>query len=178
MRLSFVDDNADVICALQATFREFPEIEALHGDIFTFARNCVVSPANSQGFMDGGFDRRITKFFSLEIETKVRDAIGRRPEGRLPVGSGTVVKTGHPVIPFLLVVPTMESPEAVEAVNVYRAMGAILRIASAYEEIGRAIFCPGLCTGVGAVAPPSSAEQMSRAYREWTKSSAKSVLPS
>jgi O-acetyl-ADP-ribose deacetylase (regulator of RNase III) len=167
MKLSFVDDNGDVTCALQTMFREFPEIEVLHGDIFTFARNCVVSPANSQGFMDGGFDMRITKFFGLEIQTKVHDAIARRPEGFVPVGSAIAVRTGHKMIPFLLIVPTMEIPEAVVALNAYRAMSAILRIASASAEIGRAIFCSGLCIGVGGVPPLEVAGAMARAHREW-----------
>lgn len=167
MKLSFVDDNADVTWALQKMFRDFPEVEIFCGDIFTFARNCVVSPANAQGFMDGGIDRRFIEFFGPEIETKVRESIDQRPGGHVPVGSCIVVKTGNKAIPFLLVVPTMETPEAVEVLNAYRAMNAIMRVALAHEEIGRAVFCPGLCTGVGRVHPPESAEQMARAYREW-----------
>lgn len=166
MKLHLVDDNADVADALRIAFRDNPEVEVINGDLLKLAKNCVVSPANSQGFMDGGIDRAIVAFFGAGIETKVRDAIGRRTDSRLPVGSSLVVKTGHAVIPFLLVAPTMESPEIVEAVNAYRAMKAILRIAAAHDEIGRAIFCPGLCTGVGGVPPSEAADQMARAYRD------------
>jgi O-acetyl-ADP-ribose deacetylase (regulator of RNase III) len=166
MKLHLVDDNADVAGALRIAFRDHPEVEVVNGDLLKLARNCVVSPANSQGFMDGGIDRALVAFFGAEIEAKVRDAIGRRPDSRLPVGGSLVVKTGHAVIPFLLVAPTMESPEMVEAVNTCRAMKAILRIASAHEEIGRAIFCPGLCTGVGGVDPTEAAARMARAYRD------------
>jgi len=107
-------------------------------------------------------------FFGTEIEAKVREAIGRRPEAHLPIGSSLIVNTGHAVIPFLLIAPTMESPEMVEPNNAYRAMRAILRIASAHEEIGRALFCPGLCTGVGRVQPLDAAKEMVRAYQDWS----------
>ncbi|HXI71464.1 MAG TPA: macro domain-containing protein [Verrucomicrobiae bacterium] len=167
MRLHFVDDNTEVVKALQATFKVHPEVEVTNGDLLKLARNCIVSPANSQGFMDGGIDKAFVTFFGSEIEARVRTAIGRRPEGRLPVGSSLVINTVHAVIPFLLVAPTMESPEMVEAVNAYRAMRAILRIATAHEEIGRAVYCPGLCTGVGGVLPSDAANQMLRTYEDW-----------
>jgi len=151
MNLHFVDDNAEVAKALQLAFREHPEVEVADGDLLKVATNCVVSPANAQGFMDGGIDRAIVAFFGSVIESQMRDAIIRRPEGRLPVGSSLVVRTGHGVVPFLLVATTMDSLEMVEAVNAYRAMNAILRIASSNKEVGRDVFCPGLCTGVGGV---------------------------
>jgi len=167
MNLHLVDDNADVASALKIAFQGRPEVKVMNGDLLRLARNCVVSPANSQGFMDGGIDRAFVSFFGMQIETKVRDAIARYPEGRLQIGSGLIVSTGHAVIPFLLVAPTMEAPEAVEPSNAYRAMRAILRIGSAHKEIGRDIFCPGLCTGVGDVLPSDAAKEMFRAYEDW-----------
>jgi len=167
MTLHFIDDNAEVADALQFAFRAHPEVEVMAGDLLKLARNCVVSPANAHGFMDGGIDRAIVTFFGPAIEPQVRDAIVCRSEERLPVGSSLVVRTGHAVIPFLLVATTMESPEMVEAVNACRAMKAILRLASSNEEIGRDVFCPGLCTGVGHVPPSEAAEQMVRAYQDW-----------
>lgn len=49
------------------------------------AEHCVVSPANSYGFMDGGIDAAYRSFFGLQIERTVQEAVARRPEGRLPV---------------------------------------------------------------------------------------------
>ena len=169
MNLHFADDNDEVAEALKLAFRGYPEIAVTVGDLLKLATNCVVSPANAQGFMDGGIDRAIVSFFGSAIELKVRDAILRRPEERLPVGSSLVVRTGHEVIPFLLVATTMESPEMVEPLNAYRAMTAILRLASSNEEIGRDVFCPGLCTGVGGVRASDAAEQMARAYLDWQR---------
>lgn len=172
MKFHLVDDNAEVVNALQVAFRAYPEIVVDNGDLLKLAKHCVVSPANSQGFMDGGIDQAFVRFFGSQIEGKVQDEIRGRSEGRLPVGSSMVVKTGHAVVPYLLVAAAMESPEMVEAVNAYRAMMAILRIASAHEEVGRAVFCPGLCMGVGGVLPSDAAREMVRAYRDW-----KSIQP-
>lgn len=169
MKLHFVDDNSDVANALATAFKDHQEVTVATGDLLRFAKNCVVSPANSQGFMDGGIDRAFVSFFGAGIELRVRDAVGRLPEGRMQIGSSLIVNTGHLMIPFLLVAPTMENPEMVDALNAYRAMRAILRIASAHAEIGRAVFCPGLCTGVGGVAPSVAAKEMLRAYEDWKR---------
>jgi len=167
MNLHLIDDNAEVANALRLAFQAHSEVEVAYGDLLKMARNCVVSPANSQGFMDGGIDRAFMSFFGAAIEAKVRETIGCRPEAHLPIGSSLMINTGHIVVPFLLVAPTMESPEMVEPINAYRAMRAILRIASTHEEIGRAVFCPGLCTGVGCVLPSDAANEMARAYQDW-----------
>src|SRR5688572_12361259 len=100
MRLHLVDCSVNVANALASAFQEFPEVTVRHGDILAIAEHCVVSPANSYGFMDGGIDAAYRAFFGREIERKVQDAIGRRPEGHLPVGSSLVVRTGHTRIPF------------------------------------------------------------------------------
>jgi O-acetyl-ADP-ribose deacetylase (regulator of RNase III) len=167
MNLHLIDDNADVADALAFAFKSHEEVKVANGDLLGLANNCVVSPANSQGFMDGGIDRAFVSFFGAGIEFKIREIVGRTHGGWISVGSGTVVNTGHAVIPYLLVAPTMEQPEMVDALNAYRAMRAILRIAAAHAEIGRAVFCPGLCTGVGGVCPSVAAGEMLRAYNDW-----------
>jgi O-acetyl-ADP-ribose deacetylase (regulator of RNase III) len=68
-------------------------------------------------------------------------------------------------VPWLLVVPTMEHPEAIPPVNVLRAMSALLRAVDRHglDEV----FCPGLGTGVGQVPPEEAARQMALAYGRW-----------
>jgi O-acetyl-ADP-ribose deacetylase (regulator of RNase III) len=61
----------------------------------------------------------------------------------------------------------MHTPEEVPSENCYRAMRAILRLMRAEPEIGREVFCPGLATGIGRVAPAEAAQQMFRAYDDW-----------
>lgn len=167
MRLYLVDSSISVVAALREAFRTLSEVTVSHGDILCVAHNAVVSPANAFGFMDGGIDAAYRKFFGAAVEERVREAIGRRPEGYLPVGASLIVRTGHPAIPYLIVAATMLNPEMIDSDNSYRAMRAVLRAAAAQKGIGQAVFCPGLGTGVGGVAPEQAAEQMANAYSDW-----------
>ena len=170
MRLVLIDDSADVVSALRVAFAPHREVEVNDGDLLARAENAIVSPANSQGFMDGGFDRELVRFFGPAIERRVRDAIALRPEGQLPIGASIVVRTDHPRVPWLIVAPTMISPEFVEPQNAYRAMRAVLRLMAQVPELTRGIFCPGLCTGVGGVEPTLAAREMATAYSDWLAS--------
>jgi O-acetyl-ADP-ribose deacetylase (regulator of RNase III) len=169
MNLHLVDINPLVVDAWKSTFAEFSEIEIRHADVLAHARGCVVSPANSYGFMDGGVDAAYRAFFGASIESVVRDAVTRRPEGHLPVGASLVVPTRHPRVPYMIVAPTMTMPEAIESRNVYRAMRAVLRIAGREKFIGSDVYCPGLGSGVGGVAPTEAAAMMATAYGDWKR---------
>lgn len=167
MNLHLVDFNAELVAALKEAFTPFPEVSVQRADLLEVATNCVVSPANSYGFMDGGIDAAYCGFFGRSIEQTVREAISRRPEGHLPVGASLVVRTGNTRIPYLIVAPTMTMPEAVPSGNCYRAMKAVLRIASSEPDAGREVYCPGMGTGVGMVPPANAAATMAQAYAEW-----------
>ncbi len=171
MRLYLVDADERVTLALCEAFRPFPEVTVSSGDLLAVAQNAVVSPANAFGFMDGGIDAAFHSFFGPTIEGRVCEAIGRRPEGHLPVGASLVVRTGNARVPYLIVAPTMLGPEAVEPQNCYRAMRAVLRVAAVHEEVGRAVYCPGLGTGVGMVPPREAAREMAQAYGDWKRAS-------
>lgn len=167
MNLHLVDLDHRLVTAWREAFLRFPEVTIERGDLLAVARHCIVSPANSYGFMDGGIDAAYRAYFGMEIEARVQDAVARRPEGHLPVGASLVVRTEHRRVPFLIVAPTMTVPEQVESSNCYRAMRAVLRIVD--EEIGRDVYCPGLATGVGMVPPESAAGEMARAYSDWKR---------
>lgn len=167
MQLHLVDVNEAVVNAWSSAFAELPNVTIRCADIFQFARNTVVSPSNSYGYMDGGIDARYREFFGPSIESVIREAILRRPEEILPVGASIVVRTNNTTIPYMVVAATMVMPEHVPAENAYRSMRAILRVASADPAVGQTIFCPGLTTGVGGVAPKDAASQMADAYRDW-----------
>jgi O-acetyl-ADP-ribose deacetylase (regulator of RNase III) len=167
VRLHLVDTDPVLVTAWQESFRTFPEVVVREGDLLAVAENAVVSPANGSGFMDGGIDRAYREFFGPGIEQKVQGAIAARPEGHLPVGASLAVRTGHPRVPFLIVAPTMLMPEAVAPDACYRALRAVLRLTGQDPEIGRAVYCPGLGTGVGAVDPAVAAREMAAAYADW-----------
>lgn len=171
MRLHFMDVNPAVTEALAEAFRAHPEVEVACDDILRVARHCVVSPANSQGFMDGGIDSAYLAFFGLALQERVLDAIARRPEGFLPVGASVAVATGHANIPFLIVAPTMETPEEVPASHAGRALRAVLREVDRNPRLAEDVYCPGLTTHVGCVSPVEAAESMAAAYEFWKRTS-------
>jgi O-acetyl-ADP-ribose deacetylase (regulator of RNase III) len=170
MRLCFVDADPAVVEAIREAFCNVPEVSVALGDLLAAAENTVVSPANSQGFMDGGIDLAYLSYFGPTIQSQVLEAINRRPEEFLPIGASVVVHTGHRRIPYLILAPTMTGPEFITADNSYRAMRAVLRIAGDDSVVGRSVYCPGLGTGVGSVDPRIAAEQMAEAYRDWQAS--------
>ncbi|HWB61334.1 MAG TPA: macro domain-containing protein [Chthoniobacteraceae bacterium] len=169
LKLHLVDCDGRVVDALGAAFAPFPEVTVQCADILKVAEKCVVSPANSQGFLDGGIDALYRDFFGPALETKVRDSIGKRPDKLLPVGAALFVPTAHERIPWLCVAPTMETPEAVESRNCYRALWAVLRTATA-ARVTTDIYCPGLATGTGRVPAEDAAQMMARAYGDWRRS--------
>jgi O-acetyl-ADP-ribose deacetylase (regulator of RNase III) len=167
MRLHFVDIDPDVVEALRVAFDGVPDVACSSGEILALAHGALVSPANSYGMMDGGIDAAYSAFFGPAVQIAVQEAINRRPEGYLPVGASLAVRTGHQRIPFLIVAPTMHTPEEVPASNCYRALRAVLRLAAGGNLGGRDIFCPGLATGIGRVSPADAAAQLAAAYRDW-----------
>ena len=167
MKLHLVDLNIELVEYWQTAFVENYEVEILCADMLEVAHSCVVSPANSYGFMDGGIDYVYYNYFGPDIQVKVQQAIAKRPEGMLPVGASLIVETGDSKIPFLLVAPTMEMPGAVRFSHCYHAMVAILRAANTYPQNISDVFCPGLATGVGRVEPEYAAQEMASAYHDW-----------
>jgi len=167
MKLHLVDLNPDVVAAWRIHFASFPEVEIACANLLSVAEHCVLSPANSYGFMDGGIDRAYAAFFGGQIETRVQETIARRPDGLLPVGAAELVLTGHARIPYMIVAPTMLMPEHVPALNARRALRAALRIITSNPDVGRDVYCPGLTTLVGAVSPGEAAAQMAAAYAHW-----------
>lgn len=169
MAIQLVDSDIDVVRALQVAFASYPEVLVAAGDILTLARVCVVSPANSYGFMDGGIDEQYTAFFGLRPQTELQEHIARRPDGELPVGSSIVVRTGHQRIPYMICAPTMITPGPVPKQNAFYAMAAVLNAMARNRESLTDVFCPGLCTGTGAVPPADAASEMAHAYAKWIR---------
>jgi hypothetical protein len=57
----------------------------------------------------------------------------------------------------------MEVPGEVSAMNAYRAFKAVLRLVARNSAVLAHVFCPGMASGIGAVAPEDVAAEMHRA---------------
>ncbi len=151
-------------------FNYFPGVEIVNRGFQEIAKyDCLVSPANSFGMMDGGMDAEIIEFFGIALEDRVKQCILENFLGEQPVGTSLIVRTGHPQYPFLAHTPTMRVPMQIKGADIpYIAMWAMLLEVHRYNRthpnsIG-SVVCPGLGTGIGQIPPLEAARQMALAY--------------
>lgn len=165
-----VDLSAALVAAWKEVFTDFETVFAEEGDYFARGADAMLSPANSFGIMDGGLDLAIRYELGFRVEKRAQKAVVDRFHGECPVGSAFVMETEHDRWPYLVVAPTMRVPEPVpNSLNAYLAFrAALLAILEFNEKAGEdriaSLVAPGLCTGVGQMAPRRCAAQMRIAY--------------
>jgi O-acetyl-ADP-ribose deacetylase (regulator of RNase III) len=166
MRIQLIDRNHHLCELWTKEFKEYDNVTVHQGDFFGLPTDCVVSPANSFGFMDGGLDGYITNKLGLQVQQKLQDQIARKYEGELLVGQATLVETKSPLVPYLISAPTMRVPMRLpkDTINPYLAMKAMLFCTLGHLDKINTITIPGLGTGVGMVDFEVCARQMRVAY--------------
>lgn len=162
--------NPFLFAAFQERFSQFTDV-SIFGEHFEWipAFDCLVSPANSFGMMDGGIDAAITQFFGLSLERRVKERILEDYLGEQPVGTSFIIETGHSKHPFLAHTPTMRVPMSVKGTDVpYIAMWAMLLAIRQHNRTNQrtimSVVCPGLGTGIGQIPYSEAARQMAIAY--------------
>jgi O-acetyl-ADP-ribose deacetylase (regulator of RNase III) len=169
MKLYLVDRKTELLDAWRNLFAGISDVIVTNDDIFSLGADALVSPANSFGFMDGGFDYQISERLGWNIQDEVQRTIRARPLGELLIGEAIVVPTGDARTPWLIAAPTMRVPMKIgESVNAYLAMKAILLAARDHKDVIPidSIACCGLGTGIGKLEPDIAATQMWLAYDE------------
>ncbi len=175
MRLIFVDPNKGFCDAMRDYTVGLDDVEIVRGFFEQVPQyDCMVSPANSFGLMDGGVDLAITNYFGEQLMKRVQERIIEEYMGEQPVGTSIIVETHDPKHPFLAHTPTMRVPmEIAHTDNVYKAMWAMLLAVRRHNQTAERkieiIACPGLGTGYGRVPFGEAARQMSMAYRNFLK---------
>jgi O-acetyl-ADP-ribose deacetylase (regulator of RNase III) len=170
IKLILVDPNYSVFTAFKERFDYLPNVEVANCGFEQLPRyDCLVSPANSFGMMDGGVDAAITKFFGISLMERVQQKILDDYRGEQLVGTSFIIETGHPQYPFLAHTPTMRVPMQIVGTDIpYIAMWAMLLAVEQHnrhaDRIITSIACPGLGTGIGRISPDESARQMALAY--------------
>jgi O-acetyl-ADP-ribose deacetylase (regulator of RNase III) len=168
MKLLLLDADAAICHAWRATFAGVEAVHIRNGrfESLPSAFDCLVSPANSFGLMDGGMDAAIIDYFGLALEERVQQEIWRRHRGEQPVGTCILVPTEDPSCPWLAHCPTMRVPMNVSWSN--HAYAALLAALVSAEAGGvQVLACPGLGTGVGQMPPDVAARQMRYAFDIW-----------
>ena len=150
---------------------EFPHVKIVPGRFEEIVKyDCLVSPANSFGLMDGGIDAAIIAYFGEALMRRVQQFILKRYLGEQPVGTSLIVPTENSRHPFLAHTPTMRVPMPIDRTdNVYQAMWAMLLAVREHNLVNlddpiETIACPGLGTGTGMMSPAEAARQMFLAY--------------
>lgn len=138
---------------MEKYFEDCDNVTVIHTDFATFMNShpgveCVVSPANSFGLMDGGYDAAITAYFGGELSKRVQRYIINNYHGEQPVGTSCFVSIDDHR--SLIHTPTMQYPSHIlDPRVIYQCMRTTLleAIKNNVESIVIPMF-GGTCGGV------------------------------
>ena len=158
--------NLEMLVEWKQQFAECRDVDVVMDDFAHFMDThkvqCVVSPANSYGSMDGGYDAAIIDYFGIQLEKAVQKYILDNFYGEQPVGTsftidipGTEQKLIH--------TPTMRLPSKIrEPEIVYQCMRTTLM--EAIKNKIESIVIPVFGGGTGMVPYRTIAKLMKMGY--------------
>lgn len=134
--LLLVDMQEGMCQAWKTYFQDYATVSIFHGKFENVqSYDCIVSPANAYGLMDGGIDLALRNFFGMPLQYAVHKVIQQEFYGEQAVGTSFIVYTGNEEYPFLAHTPTMRVPTDIRGTqNVYEAMFAMLRAVANYNK--------------------------------------------
>ena len=160
-----LDRSASMVVAWQEAFEGAANVIAVRGDFARFMDehtevDCVVSPANSFGIMDGGYDRAITNYFGHGLMEAVQRKIVDEWLGEQPVGTSISVEHNGMT---LIHTPVMRMPSVVlDPMFVYHCMRtALIEAMHCGVEI---MVIPAWGAGCGMLPFDTVADLMAAAY--------------
>lgn len=166
MKIQLIDRNKEMCNQWNLQFKDCKDVIIHCGDFFSLKTDCVVSPANSFGYMDGGLDMVISRKIGWQVQEKLQKQIQQKYFGELLVGQAELVETDFAEIPFCISAPTMRVPLILkDTVNVYLASKAVFYLLKKEPRI-KTVTISGLGTGVGQVPYDVCAKQMKQAYTD------------
>lgn len=168
MKIQLIDYNREMVAAWKKYFTDAPDVEIHLNSAFAIPTECVCSPSNGRGFLDGGFDAAITSNLGTQVQQELQRIIKEDFHGELLVGQAILFETKNPLIPYCISAPTMRVPSflGLKSVNAYLAARAIFIILKNNPPF-KTVTIPGLGTGVGAVPYDVCAKQMRQAYDDF-----------
>ena len=166
MQIYVIDKSEAKICCVRKYFQNVPEVECVAEEFDVFLRShpvqCVVSPGNSYGLMDGGYDLAITCYFGDQLQKRVQSHIIAHYYGEQPVGTSFIIDAGKNG-QKLIHTPTMRTPYLIrEPQVIYQCMRTTL--ICAMENNVESILIPLFGGGCGQVNSESIAQMMRKAY--------------
>ena len=154
MKVIIADHNKSTISSINECN---PSFEVEEGNPLAFDIDAIVSPANTKGIMNGGYDAVLRRFFGVTIEYLVQQYLEKF---KIDVGQAIAVKTGHPKVHWLIVTPTVsvngEGLSGHESVSYACAYNAVK---VAHQRGVKYLGMTGLGSGVGGLDRRISARQ-------------------
>lgn len=178
MKIYLLDINKKITDAWRKYFHNCDDVEIINDNFKNFMDNhhnieAVVSPSNSFGLMDGGYDKAIIDYFGKDLMRIVQGRIIHFWYGEQPVGTSMTVSTNHMILnedgeydyTFLIHTPTMRTPGKITDYSiVYQCMRTCLISANIAEV--NSIVIPAFGGATGGVPCGVIARMMFLAYQQ------------
>ena len=168
MKIFLLDQKAIMQDSWSAYFYNEPNVSVFCETLDNFLSHtkvdCVVSPGNSYGLMDGGFDQALSEYFGWELQNQVQEYILKKFRGEQPIATSFIIDTDKDKVK-LIHTPTMRIPFPVkDPMIVYQCMRTTLM--TALESTIDSIVIPAFCGGWGNVSPKVIERLMYEAYKQ------------
>lgn len=174
MKIYLLDYNVNMTDAWEKYFSKEIDVHIVCDDFANFMKehptiDGIVSPGNSFGLMDGGYDKAITNYFGTWLMKDVQKTILEYLGGEQGVGTCLTITTHLTNIVddkiLLLHTPTMRTPEKIYDIRViYQCMRETLIAAKHSNRTEIVIPAFGACTG--GVSCDDVARMMFLAYKQ------------
>ncbi len=168
LKIFIVTIDKYAIDRLREEFKDVENVSIYYGDIRNFYAvhssdiDCLVSPANSFGYMTGSYDAALSDILGWNFQYKVRDYIKNNYYNEQPIGSSFIIDTDKPGI-RLIHTPTMQYPSIIkDEMVVYTATRSTL-ICALQNDV-KCIVLPVFGGAVGGVPSFLAASMMKKAY--------------
>lgn len=168
MIIYIIEKDFDKYKYLSLYFKDTDDVVLINDSFENFIKNnnveCVVSPANSFGLMDGGYDLALREWYGKQLQERVQQYIIDNYYGEQPVGTSFIIKTNKDN-QFLIHTPTMRTPSKIKDDTViYQCMRTTLILAK--QNNIKSILIPMFGGLAGGVHPQRIAELMRLAYNQ------------
>ncbi len=162
--------NLEMFLEWKHQFAECDDVDVVMDDFAHFMDThkvqCVVSPANSYGCMDGGYDAAITGYFGTALMKNVQKYILENYYGEQPVGTSFIIDIPE-TDKKLIHTPTMRIPSKIrEPEIVYQCMRTTLM--EALKNNIESIVIPAFGGATGMVPYRNIAKLMKMGYDQIT----------
>lgn len=168
LKIYLLDIRPSIVEAWYKFFNGFPNVSIINLPFKEFMTNnskdieCIVSPGNSFGLMDGGYDESIIDYFGSELMEEVQKTILNKFYGEQPITMSTVIDIPN-TSKKLIHTPTMRFPSKImDPLVVYQSMRTCLMCAM-YNN-AKSIVIPAFGAHNGGLEPDVVAHNMYRAY--------------